>query len=75
MIPVRPRPWAIWVADAATGNARQIWRGTNDASGTVLDTVWQVRLLAPPKLRTSPSVIPGASPNSHNRDVQESNNS
>jgi dipeptidyl aminopeptidase/acylaminoacyl peptidase len=26
LIPVRPTPWAIWVADAATGNAKEIWR-------------------------------------------------
>jgi dipeptidyl aminopeptidase/acylaminoacyl peptidase len=25
LIPLRPRPWAIWVADAATGQAREIW--------------------------------------------------
>jgi dipeptidyl aminopeptidase/acylaminoacyl peptidase len=26
IIPVRPVPWFIWVADAATGQARAIWR-------------------------------------------------
>jgi len=25
LIPVRPSPWAIWVADAATAEAREIW--------------------------------------------------
>ncbi len=25
LIPVRPQPWAIWVADAATTEAREIW--------------------------------------------------
>ena len=25
LIPVRPQPWAIWVADAATGEAKEIW--------------------------------------------------
>ena len=25
LIPVRPQPWAIWVADAATGEAEEIW--------------------------------------------------
>ena len=25
LIPVRPQPWAIWVADAATGAAKEIW--------------------------------------------------
>ncbi|HXT87243.1 MAG TPA: prolyl oligopeptidase family serine peptidase [Verrucomicrobiae bacterium] len=26
MIPVRPQPWSIWVGDASTGQAHQIWR-------------------------------------------------
>ncbi len=25
LIPVRPQPWAIWVADAATAEAKEIW--------------------------------------------------
>jgi dipeptidyl aminopeptidase/acylaminoacyl peptidase len=25
LIPERPTPWAIWMADAATGNAKEIW--------------------------------------------------
>lgn len=25
LIPVRPQPWAIWIADAASGNGHQIW--------------------------------------------------
>ncbi len=25
LIPVRPQPWAIWVADAATADAKEIW--------------------------------------------------
>lgn len=32
MIPLRPVPWSIWLADAATGQARAIWR-----SGDTLD--------------------------------------
>ncbi|HLZ39603.1 MAG TPA: prolyl oligopeptidase family serine peptidase [Candidatus Sulfotelmatobacter sp.] len=26
LIPVRPRPWSLWVADAATGKAQLLWR-------------------------------------------------
>jgi len=26
LIPVRPKPWSIWIADAATGIGRSIWR-------------------------------------------------
>jgi dipeptidyl aminopeptidase/acylaminoacyl peptidase len=29
MIPVRPEPWAIWVGDPATGNARMLWKSGN----------------------------------------------
>ncbi len=32
VIPLRPQPWSIWVGDAATGNARQVW-----ASGDTMD--------------------------------------
>ena len=32
LIPVRPRPWSIWIADAATGSAHQLWH-----SGDKLD--------------------------------------
>jgi dipeptidyl aminopeptidase/acylaminoacyl peptidase len=32
MIPVRPRPWSIWIADASTGQAHVVWR-----SGEKLD--------------------------------------
>ncbi|HEX6822041.1 MAG TPA: prolyl oligopeptidase family serine peptidase [Candidatus Sulfotelmatobacter sp.] len=32
LIPVRPQPWSIWIADAATGTAHQLWR-----SGDKLD--------------------------------------
>ena len=30
LIPVRPQPWAIWVADAATTVAREIWHSGNE---------------------------------------------
>jgi dipeptidyl aminopeptidase/acylaminoacyl peptidase len=29
LIPERPTPWAIWIADSATGNAREIWHSGN----------------------------------------------
>jgi dipeptidyl aminopeptidase/acylaminoacyl peptidase len=32
LIPVRPEPWSLWIADAATGTARLLWR-----SGEKLD--------------------------------------
>ena len=32
LIPVRPHPWAIWVADAATAEAREIWHSGNEAN-------------------------------------------
>ena len=30
LIPVRLHPWAIWVADSATGDAREIWHSGNE---------------------------------------------
>ena len=32
--PDKPRPWAIWVADAATGNAREIWHSSASPQGS-----------------------------------------
>lgn len=32
LIPVRPKPWSLWIADAASGTARLLWR-----SGEKLD--------------------------------------
>jgi dipeptidyl aminopeptidase/acylaminoacyl peptidase len=29
LIPVRVTPWAVWLADAATGNGREIWHSGN----------------------------------------------
>jgi dipeptidyl aminopeptidase/acylaminoacyl peptidase len=26
LIPVRPRPWSLWIADPATGNGHRLWR-------------------------------------------------
>ncbi len=35
LIPVRPRPWALWVADAATGQAHQIWHSNLEMNGSL----------------------------------------
>ncbi len=32
LIPVRPVPWAIWVADSATGEASEIWHSGKEAN-------------------------------------------
>ena len=32
LIPVRPAPWAIWVADSVTGEGKQIWHSGNEAN-------------------------------------------
>ncbi len=32
LIPVRPTPWAIWVADAATGEGKEIWHSGSEAN-------------------------------------------
>jgi dipeptidyl aminopeptidase/acylaminoacyl peptidase len=31
LIPVRPAPWAIWLADSATGDAKKIWHSGKEA--------------------------------------------
>src|SRR5437867_192722 len=33
--PDRPEPWAIWLADAATGSAHEIWRSTTTMEGSL----------------------------------------
>ena len=35
LIPVRPHPWTIWVATAATGQARQIWHSNLELNGSL----------------------------------------
>ena len=35
IIPQRPRPWSIWVADAQTGQARQLWHSSEDMNGSL----------------------------------------
>ncbi|HEY2457960.1 MAG TPA: prolyl oligopeptidase family serine peptidase [Candidatus Acidoferrum sp.] len=32
--PDRPHPWAIWVADAQTGEAREVWKSSSAAEGS-----------------------------------------
>ena len=32
LIPVRPVPWAIWVADSATGEAKEMWHSGREAN-------------------------------------------
>ena len=32
--PDRPHPWAVWVADAATGKAHEIWHSSTTAQGS-----------------------------------------
>jgi len=32
LIPVRPAPWAIWVADSMTAEGREIWHSGNEAN-------------------------------------------
>src|SRR5579864_175302 len=35
LIPVRPRPWAMWIANAATGQARQLWHSNQEMAGSL----------------------------------------
>ena len=35
LIPVRPHPWAIWLADASTGQAHQLWHSNLELSGSL----------------------------------------
>jgi Tol biopolymer transport system component len=37
LIPVRPKPWAIWIADATTGQGHQVWH----SGGTLRDSLPQ----------------------------------
>lgn len=32
LIPVRPRPWSIWIADATTGSGHLVWRSGEELS-------------------------------------------
>lgn len=35
LIPVRPRPWALWLADATTGQGRELWHSGTDMNGSL----------------------------------------
>jgi dipeptidyl aminopeptidase/acylaminoacyl peptidase len=35
LLQIRPNPWAIYVADASTGEARAIWRSTEELTGSL----------------------------------------
>lgn len=35
LIPQRPRLWALWLADATTMEARQLWHSSNDPNGSL----------------------------------------
>ena len=35
MIPQRPTPWALWLADAQSGEARELWHSTQDLNGSL----------------------------------------
>ena len=40
----RPQPWALWVADAATGTARELWRSPDTLRGSLPTTHGGVNL-------------------------------
>jgi len=35
LIPKRPRPWSLWLADAQTAQAHQIWHSSEDMNGSL----------------------------------------
>ena len=35
LIPLRPRPWSIWVADANTGQGHEIWHSSQEMNGSL----------------------------------------
>jgi len=35
LIPVRPQPWSLWMADAINGSARELWRSGNRAEDSL----------------------------------------
>jgi dipeptidyl aminopeptidase/acylaminoacyl peptidase len=35
LIPVRPRPWSLWIADATTGTGRLLWRSGDKADDSL----------------------------------------
>jgi dipeptidyl aminopeptidase/acylaminoacyl peptidase len=37
LIPVRPKPWSLWIADAATGSGHMLWRSGNALDDSLPD--------------------------------------
>lgn len=35
LIPQRPRPWALWLADAESAEAHELWHSSNDLNGSL----------------------------------------
>ncbi|MBV8202237.1 MAG: S9 family peptidase, partial [Acidobacteria bacterium] len=35
LIPERPQPWSLWLGDPATGEAREVWRGSAAPEGSL----------------------------------------
>jgi dipeptidyl aminopeptidase/acylaminoacyl peptidase len=35
LIPPRPRPWAIWIANADTGEGKELWHSSNELNGSL----------------------------------------
>jgi len=35
LIPIRPKPWSLWIADAASGEARLLWRSGEKADDSL----------------------------------------
>jgi dipeptidyl aminopeptidase/acylaminoacyl peptidase len=35
LIPERPHPWSLWVGDPATGESREVWRGSHAPEGSL----------------------------------------
>ena len=44
LLELTPNPWAIWVADAATGAARQVWGSPNTLRGSYPETAGETNL-------------------------------
>ena len=44
MLDLHPRPWSIWVADAATGAGRKVWQSPNTLHGSFPTTAGQANL-------------------------------
>ena len=47
LIPIRPLPWSIWLADAATGNANQVWHSGNLPNDSFPELTADVSFLFP----------------------------